>query len=425
MNYEETIAWLYGQLPMFQRKGPAQYRIDLSRTVSLCKALGHPERQFPSIHVAGTNGKGSVCHAVSAALQAGAQSGLKVGLHTSPHMWDPRERIRIDGRMISELRLVNFVAEHQKLWAELKPSFFELMFALAMVVFSEEQVDVAVIETGMGGRLDSTNVVRPVVTAITSIGLDHEQFLGSDLRSIAAEKAGILKDGVPCVVGIMPPEARSVILEHSLRCGVEIHDPVAASPSESEPKWIAQTRGISLKILELLSEETRMLSGLDFKASRARAVLAGTPSDWGLRGRWEWVGPPDTAAQPWALVDCAHNADGLRASLQKLRELGRPLRIVFASVVDKNLSAALELLPTEAKYHFCAADLPRALDPSRLAAQASTFGLVGTAHPATLKKTSVESAVESASNARTGDELLVVLGSIFIAGPALEALGAS
>jgi dihydrofolate synthase/folylpolyglutamate synthase len=273
--------------------------------------------------------------------------------------------------------------------------------------------------------LDSTNVVRPVVTAITSIGLDHEQFLGSDLRSIAAEKAGILKDGVPCVVGIMPPEARSVILAHSLRCGAEIHDPVSASPSDSEPQWIAQTRGISLKILELLSEETRLLSGLDFKASRARAVLAGTPSDWGLRGRWEWVGPPDTAAQPWALVDCAHNADGLRASLQKLRELGRPLRIVFASVVDKNLTAALELLPAEAQYHFCAADLPRALDPSRLAAQASTYGLAGTAHPPTLKKTSVESAVESALNARTGDELLVVLGSIFIAGPALEALGAS
>ena len=425
MNYDETIAWLYEQLPMFQRKGPAQYRIDLSRTVSLCKALGHPERQFPCIHVAGTNGKGSVCHAVSAALRAGAQSGLKVGLHTSPHLWDPRERIRIDGRMISEARLVNFVAEHQKLWAELKPSFFELMFALAMVVFSEEQVDVAVIETGMGGRLDSTNVVRPVVTAITSIGLDHEQFLGPDLRSIAAEKAGILKDGVPCVVGIMPPEARSVILNHSLHCGVEIHDPVAANPSESEPQWIAQTRGISLKILELLGEETRVLSGFDFKVSRARAVLDGTPSDWGLRGRWEWVGPPDSSAQPWALVDCAHNADGLRASLLKLGELGRPLRIVFASVADKNLTAALELLPTQAQYHFCAADLPRALDPSRLAAQASTHGLTGTAHPATLKKSSVESAVESALNTRTGDELLVVLGSIFIAGPALEALGAS
>ncbi len=400
-GYEDTLEWLYSKLPMFQRDGPAKYRIDLSRTRALCEALGHPEFDFPAIHVAGTNGKGSVCHGVAAALTAG---GLKVGLHTSPHVWDPRERIRIDGQMISEERLVEFVTEHRGLWAALEPSFFELMFGLAMVCFSEAGVDVVVVETGMGGRLDSTNVVRPVVTAITSIGLDHMQFLGPDLRSIAAEKAGILKDGVPCILGLLPPEARSVILEHSLRHGVEIHDACWEPIRKDEPRWLAQSRGVVRKIISLLPD-------LTFDRSKAEGVLEGSPKDWGLRGRWEWVGNA-------ALVDCAHNAEGLRATVKQLEALGRPLRILFATVADKELKSIWSLLPKEASYHFCAADLPRALSSEKLLELASAQGLKGLAHK------SVEDAVQSAQNAQTGDELLVVLGSIFIAGPALVALGA-
>ena len=400
-TYEETLAWLYDQLPMFQRDGPAKYRIDLSRTHALCDALGHPELKFPSIHVAGTNGKGSVCHGVAAALTAG---GLKVGLHTSPHLWDPRERIRIDGKMISRARLIDFVAQHRDLWAELQPSFFELMFGLAMVTFAEEGVDVAVVETGMGGRLDSTSVVRPLVTSITSIGLDHTQFLGPDLRSIAAEKAGILKEGVPCVLGLMPPEARSVILQHSLRLGVEIYDADREPIRESEARWLALGRGLARKIIS-------MLPTLQFDRDAASKMLDGLPKDWGLRGRWEWVGEH-------ALVDCAHNVEGLRATMNKLNDIDRPLRILFASVSDKDLSLVWPLLPLAANYHFCAADMPRALDPFDLAALAQTKGLKGQAHG------NVSEAVDAALKAQTGDELLVVLGSIFIAGPALEALGA-
>ncbi|MDG1380945.1 MAG: Mur ligase family protein, partial [Flavobacteriales bacterium] len=313
MNFNETLDWLYARLPMFQRSGPAAYKIDLASTLALCAALDHPEQGLKVVHVAGTNGKGSVSHAVASALQA---RGTKVGLYTSPHLRDPRERIRVNGAMIPEAAFVAFVEDHLDIWTRLEPSFFELMFGMALVHFQNEGAEVVVLETGMGGRLDSTNIFpQPLVTAITSIGLDHQQFLGPDLRSIAGEKAGILKEGVPCVLGVLPPQARSVVLERSIRLHVEVHDGRQDPDTADGPEWLARNRAIARRILDFIPGE---------KASDERVLMAG-PSAWGLLGRWQWWGSD-------VLLDCAHNVEGLTATGKALAALDRPLRLVYGAV---------------------------------------------------------------------------------------------
>lgn len=400
MNYAEVLDWLYAQLPMFQRTGPVRYRIDLDKTRALCAALGHPEAGLQVVHIAGTNGKGSVSHAVAAALQARGQS---VGLYTSPHLEDPRERIRINGEWISEADFVAFVVDHMDIWEELQPSFFELMFLLALTAFRDAEVDVAVLETGMGGRLDSTNIFpAPLVTAITSIGLDHQQFLGPDLRSIAGEKAGILKEGVPCVVGILPPEARSVVLERSMRLGVEVYDGLPDSSPQEGPVWLQRNRAVARRILSLLPAGPQ---------ASDEAVLQSGPASWGLRGRWHQVGPD-------ILLDCAHNVEGLTSTGDALGQFGRPLRIVYGTVADKDVQEALGCLPDAIHHHWCAADVPRAMEVPRLAELAKASGREGSQHA------SVAEAVRAAVAARQGSELVVVLGSVFTVGEALTALGA-
>ena len=399
MTYDEVLDWLYRQLPMFQRKGPVRYRIDLEKTHALCAALGHPETGLDVIHIAGTNGKGSVSHAVSAALTA---RGLKVGLYTSPHLIDPRERIRVDGRMIPQSAFIQFVEENRQVWEDLEPSFFELMFCMALSHFQSTGVDVAVLETGMGGRLDSTNIFpAPLVTAITSIGLDHQQFLGDDLRSIAGEKAGILKEGVPCVLGILPPEARSVVLERSMRLGVEVHDGLEdeiALP-ESGPVWLGRNRAVARRILSLIP---------GIKSTDEELLLSG-PQSWGLRGRWHWWDQD-------LLLDSAHNIDGLKDTGDALERLGRPLRIVFATVADKDVEGALACLPPAVGHHWCSADIPRAMSVGQLSLRALALGRSGVEHE------SVQAALDAALEARTHDELVVVLGSVFAVGEALAHL---
>ncbi|RPG81055.1 MAG: bifunctional folylpolyglutamate synthase/dihydrofolate synthase [Crocinitomicaceae bacterium TMED114] len=400
MNYAEVLDWLYAQLPMFQRTGPVRYRIDLEKTRALCAALGHPEAGLKVVHIAGTNGKGSVSHAVAKALQS---RGLQVGLYTSPHLVDPRERIRIQGEWIPQAAFVSFVVDHMAIWEELQPSFFELMFTMALTAFRDAEVDIVVLETGMGGRLDSTNIFpAPRVTAITSIGLDHQQFLGPDLRSIAREKAGILKEGIPCVVGILPPEARSVVLEQSMRLGVEVYDGMP-DPTEVEgPNWLARNRAVARCILSLIA---------DGDPASDEAVLQAGPAAWGLRGRWHREGEH-------VLLDCAHNVEGLNATGEALARMGRPLRLVFGTVADKDVAEALQCLPPAVEHHWCAADVPRAMAVQTLSDLAVAAGRKGHAH------SSVPEAVLSALEARQGDELVVVLGSVFTVGEALTALNA-
>ena len=397
-TYQEVLDWLYLQLPMFQRTGPVRYRIDLGKTHALCAALGHPEQGLQVVHIAGTNGKGSVSHAVAAALHA---RGRKVGLYTSPHLEDPRERIRVDGAMITQAAFMAFVLDHMDVWKAREPSFFELMFCMALDHFRREQVDVVVLETGMGGRLDSTNIFpAPLVTAITSIGLDHQQFLGDDLRSIAGEKAGILKEGVPCVLGILPPEARSVVLERSMRLGVEVLDGLADEARDDEPLWLARNRAVARRVLALLPGDR----------SRDEEVLQAGPVAWGLHGRWHWWDPN-------LLLDSAHNVEGLQATGAALKKLGRPLRLLYATVSDKDVPGALACLPDAVAHHWCAAEIPRAMPVEELARQATAVGRSGHVHQ------SVAEALNAARNQRSGEELVVVLGSVFTVGEALASLG--
>ncbi len=400
MTYEEVLDWLYRQLPMFQRNGPVRYRIDLAKTHALCAALGHPEAGLSVVHIAGTNGKGSVSHAVATAL---SRRGSRVGLYTSPHLIDPRERIRVDGQMIAQSDFMDFVERNRPIWEDLEPSFFELMFCMALWHFKTSHVDVAVLETGMGGRLDSTNIFpSPLVTAITSIGLDHQQFLGDDLRSIAGEKAGILKEGVPCVLGVLPPEARSVVLERSMRLGVEVYDGCAdgdQGPEALGPVWLTRNRAVA----------RRMLTLIPGSSDTDEAVLMAGPVSWGLRGRWHWWNSD-------LLLDSAHNIEGLTATGEALRRMGRPLRLIYATVSDKDVEGALACLPEAAGHHWCAADVPRAMPVDELADRAAVLGRMGDRHH------SVEAALEVALAVRKGSELIVVLGSVFTVGEALAHL---
>ncbi len=396
MEYDEVIDWLYQQLPMFQRTGPVRYRIDLAKTHALCAALGHPERDLNVVHIAGTNGKGSVSHAVAAALTARGQS---VGLYTSPHLTDPRERIRVNGTLISKQEFTGFVTEHQSIWEAHVPSFFELMFVMALSHFRSKAVDMVVLETGMGGRLDSTNIFpAPLVTAITSIGLDHQQFLGPDIRSIAGEKAGILKEGIPCVLGVLPPEARSVILERSLRFGAEVYDGMPGLGAEEGPEWLLRNTSVARRILDLLGPK-----------DSDEAVLRGGPAAWGLRGRWHrWSSE--------IVLDCAHNVEGLTATGKALAAMNQPLRIVYGTVADKDVPEALGCLPPAVQHYWCAADVPRALAAEELSHKAAGEGRSG------LVCNSVKDAVHQAIQDRQKGELVAVLGSVFTVGEALSAL---
>ncbi|MDA9863705.1 Mur ligase family protein [Flavobacteriales bacterium] len=396
MEYDEVLEWLYQQLPMFQRTGPVRYRIDLAKTQGLCAALGHPEKGLKVIHIAGTNGKGSVSHAVAAAL---TRRGLRVGLYTSPHLSDPRERIRIDGVLISKKEFTAFVEGHRSIWDAHKPSFFELMFTMALSHFSSKGVDLVVLETGMGGRLDSTNIFpAPLVTAITSIGLDHQQFLGPDVRSIAGEKAGILKEGVPCVVGVLPPEARSVVLERSIRLGVEVYDGLPGTAPVEGPEWLQRNAAVARRILSLLGSQ-----------ASDEEVLVGGPAAWGLRGRWHrW--------NEDLILDCAHNVEGLTATGKALAATKRPLRIVFATVADKDVPEALRCLPEAKQHYWSAADIPRAMGAAELQRKAANAGRMGSVH------STVGAALRQAVKDRREDELVAVIGSVFTVGEALSAL---
>ena len=397
MDYPDVLDWLYAQLPMFQRSGPVRYRMDLSKTHALCEALGHPEHNLQVVHIAGTNGKGSVSHAVAAALQ---MRGMKVGLYTSPHLTDPRERIRIDGQWIEKAEFAAFVVNHMSLWEQMRPSFFELMFGMALNAFRSHRVDIVVLETGMGGRLDSTNIFpTPVVTAITSIGLDHQQFLGDDVRSISREKAGILKEGVPCVLGVLPPEARSVVLEQSMKLGVEVYDGIPASYHIEGPQWLSRNQAVARRILSLIPGP----------GSTDEDVLLAGPTAWGLRGRWQFW-------DDHCLLDCAHNVEGLTSTGIAVSTLGRPIRLVYAAVADKDVSEALSCLPKTVANHWCQADVPRAMPVDTLARLALASGRKGEGHE------TVAQAVYSARAQRKDNELVLILGSVFTVGEALTFL---
>ena len=361
MNYWEAITYLYLSRPPFHQVGAAAYKPGLDNTLRLMAHVGNPHEHIRAIHVAGTNGKGSTSHLIAAALQA---AGYKVGLFTSPHLVDLRERIRINGQPIEEAEVVDFIEQNRTFLDELQPSFFETMTAMAFAYFVKQQVDVAVVEVGLGGRLDSTNVLTPILSVITNIGLDHTEFLGTTLPQIAREKAGIIKPGVPCVIGETHPETEQVFIERAKECGIwgeglETTDcrlwfadqcgylrrcRLRESP-ESELKGAYQEHNLQTAYVAL-----RALGNTEYRVQNTdiRNGFLHVCQLTGLRGRWETL-----ATQPLTICDTGHNSHGLRYVAQQLKELDvKQLWIVFGMVNDKDTEEVMKLMPKGEKYHY-------------------------------------------------------------------------
>lgn len=405
MTYAETLAYLYARLPMYQRIGAAAYKADLSNTHALMEALGHPERGLRCVHVAGTNGKGSTSSLIASALH---EAGYKVGLHTSPHLKDYRERFRINGAMVNEEAVTRFVEEHRDAFEPIEPSFFEWGVAFALWWFREQQVDIAVLETGMGGRLDSTNVVAPEVSVITNIGWDHMQFLGDTLEKIAAEKAGIIKPGIPVVIG----EAEGEVAEVFQRKALESSSPVTFVDQRSAQRIASALQGehqernarAALAAIEVLCAR-----GWRIPEAAVVSGFANVVANTGLRGRWEVIGQA-----PLTIADVAHNVDGIRmVNTMLARTPHDRLRIVLGMVNDKDIDAVLALLPKNAAYHFCKADIPRGMDADMLRLKAEQHGLSGTSHG------SVAEALCAAREQAYANDLVLVTGSVFVVAEAL------
>jgi dihydrofolate synthase / folylpolyglutamate synthase len=417
MDYSETIQWLYTQLPMFQRIGPAAYKADLKNILALCGLLGNPQNQYSSIHIAGTNGKGSVAHMTASILQ---EAGFKTGLFTSPHLVDFRERIRINGFMIPKKSVTEFVASVRTQCQDIHPSFFELTTAMAFDHFAKEQIDIAVIEIGMGGRLDSTNIITPLVSVITNIGLDHQQFLGSTLPEIAGEKAGIIKPGVPVVVGETQEAISSVFVdkarEHQApiwfadqmppekllipETNDETDKPIAEKPIQgfggTYQKRNRQTVAGTIRVLTM--------NGMGISTRNYYQGIRKVVSNTGIRGRWEILNN-----NPLTICDVGHNEAGIREVVEQIKgTTHKQLHFVFGTVGDKNPDNILALLPREARYYFCKADIPRGMDASLLAEEARKAGLDGAVYP------SVKAAYMAAQQQASTEDLIFIGGSTFV-----------
>lgn len=408
-TYEATLAWLYQQLPMFQRQGAAAFKKDLTRTWQLMELLQEPQKGFASIHIAGTNGKGSVAHSLAAVLQ---EAGYQTGLYTSPHLQDFRERIRINGQMISREAVVQFVQKHQKALQDIGCSFFEMTVALAFQHFARQPVDIAVVETGMGGRLDSTNVLRPELSIITNIGLDHTQFLGDTLPAIAGEKAGIIKAHTPVLIGRRQVETVPVFEVKAREEAAPLSYAEALIPAKkARAVWphgtayqLENTR-TTLAALQLL-QPRYPTPGVPLAATLARLREL-----TGLRGRWETL-----AQQPLTIADTGHNEAGLRLSMEQLqRQSYRQLHIVWGMVSDKDHQPLLALLPTQAHFYWCCPDVPRGLPAPALAQLAQSLDRHGSPHA------SVRKAVQTAQQAAHPRDLIFIGGSTFVVAEALSA----
>ncbi|AIZ63943.1 dihydrofolate synthase [Hymenobacter sp. DG25B] len=425
MDYQETLAYLYAQLPMFQRVGAAAITKSLANTEALAAALGNPERKFRAVHVAGTNGKGSSSNWLAAVLQA---AGYKVGLYTSPHLREFTERIKINGQDLAPEYLVEWVARWQPLFEQIKPSFFEMTVTLAYEYFADEQVDIAIIEVGLGGRLDSTNIITPLVSLITNISFDHQALLGNTLPEIAAEKAGIIKPGVPVIISQTQPEVRAVFEQYaaSVQAPIVFADEVyqvetpGETPADAEEQMVrVQKQGEPARELTvgLVGDYQRynlpgVLATLDqlreqgFLITEAalQAGLRDVRRLTGFRGRWQILG-----RRPLVVCDTGHNEAGIRSIVAQLRRLHyHRLHIVLGTVADKDVAAMLALLPREATYYFCQAAIPRALPAAELSTLAAGVGLSGGIFG------SVMQAVQAARAAAAPNDVVFIGGSTFV-----------
>lgn len=423
MNYAETIDYLYTRLPMFSRIGAPALKPGLDNITRLCKSLGDPHKKFKSIHIAGTNGKGSVSHMLAAILQT---AGYKTGLHTSPHLYDFRERLKVNGEPAPEDFVTSFVENIKPLIEEMVPSFFEISIAMTFEYFAQQKVGVAIVETGLGGRLDSTNILQPELSIITNIGLDHMQLLGNSPGEIAAEKAGIIKKNIPVVIGEAEPgiaaifekiakekdapityatDQFSIVDYHNRIHSMDVE--VAKKNYMDHFKYEIDLPGIyQLKNLLTVLQATSVLNQMDWKLDNeyVRKALANVRKLTGLHGRWEVI-----HEKPLVILDVAHNEDGIRMVLQQL-ELIAPtcVHIILGMVKDKAITKILSLLPSGAQYYFTQAHVPRALATEQLQKQAATFHLKGDTYD------DVNDALKTALNHAGESDLILVCGSIFL-----------
>jgi dihydrofolate synthase / folylpolyglutamate synthase len=439
MTYQQTIDYLYAQLPMYSRIGAAAYKEDLHNTIALCNAIDNPQTKFKSIHIAGTNGKGSTSHMLAAMLQ---QAGYKTGLYTSPHLKDFRERIKINGEMISQDFVVDFVQRTKTISEEIKPSFFELTVAMAFDYFEKEKIDIAVIETGLGGRLDSTNIITPLLSIITNIGYDHMDLLGNTLEKIASEKAGIIKPGVPVIIGeYLPagqaglPETKNIFIEKAKQCHAPIYfaqDEYAVSnihytmqllscdvtstehniteTFELDLNGLYQTKNICTV---LCAEGLLTQLGFIIKNADEKQALKNVKKLTGLYGRWDVI-----STNPTIILDVAHNEDGVKQLLNQLSFVSREssvvshekaaLHFIIGMVKDKDVTKLLSILPKNAQYYFCNAHIERALPHKELQEKAKAFELNGESFD------DVNEAIKSAKLNAATDDIIIVCGSVFL-----------
>lgn len=431
-DYQQTLDYLYAQLPMFSKLGKDAIKKDLTNTLKLCAALGQPQEQYKTVHIAGTNGKGSTSHALAAILQ---QSGYKVGLYTSPHLVDFRERIRIDGKPVSQEWVVDFVAKHKTLIETIAPSFFEITVAMAFQAFADEKVNVAVIETGLGGRLDSTNVITPVLSVITNISYDHTDVLGNTLTEIAGEKAGIIKPGIPVLIGEQQEETQKVFFEHSVTKQSPIYyaeslwDLVRIKQDaffqyfkavENSTQRIYELRTDllggyqyqNLRTILAAAQILRIQAGLDISLENTFAALEQVKTLTGLRGRWEWL-----QQNPAIIADVGHNPAGVKEIMQQWAQVEAKQKYILVGFVkDKDVKEALSLFPKDAVYFFCNAQIPRALPAKDLWQKAQEAGLKGDYYP------TIAEGLKAAKHQMSAEDALLITGSFFVVGEAMEAL---
>lgn len=426
-EYQRTLEYLFAQLPMFQRLGASAFKKDLGNTIALCEALNNPQSAFRSIHVAGTNGKGSTSHFLASVLQS---AGYRVGLYTSPHLKDFRERIKVNGEMIAEDDVIQFTKDNSSHFDRIRPSFFEMTVAMAFHHFRQQKVDIAVIETGMGGRLDSTNVITPLLSIITNIGHDHQQFLGETLPEIAGEKAGIIKRRVPVIIGEKQDETTKVYLNKAketiapilfasdelvlesiteqtvnYRPSIDLKyrwadgTPITVTSELSGPHQQKNVRTVlcALRALQqsnLIIDETAIQHG-----------ICNVVQQTGLLGRWQCIGN-----QPLVICDTAHNKEGIAPILSQLKSIakGKKLHIVWGMVSDKEHGPILQMLPKDATYYFCCPDIPRGWDAALLLSMAEQCGLTGTAFA------SVNEALDAAKRIAAVEDIVFAGGSTFV-----------
>lgn len=421
MTYQEAIDYLYAQLPMFSKIGKVAYKNNLTNTLELCAALDNPQEKFKTIHIAGTNGKGSTSHMLAAIMQS---AGYKTGLYTSPHLKDFRERIKVNGELCSEEFVIDFIEEIKPVVAAVQPSFFEVTVAMAFAYFAEQKTDIAVIETGMGGRLDSTNVILPEVSVITNISMDHMNILGDTLAKIAYSKAGIIKQKTPVVIGKMHPETQPIFEEEAagkdafiidvkkLYAIKNIHQTlyyldVIVNNDNKEYTYKMDLNGLyqAENLLTVLAV-VKVLQGKGWNISinDVENGLANTKKLTGLFGRWELL-----QESPLIIADVGHNEDGINQINENLKNAEyNKLRIVIGFVKDKDVNAALSLLPQNALYYFTKANQPRAMDEKDLQELAEDKGFKGNSYA------SVQEALQAAKQDAAADDMILICGSVFV-----------